>query len=119
MDMGKYIILGGIIVALLKVLLPEEILLLFQDNILLSVGAMLVLAMLVSVCSEADAFIAAAFSTFPAAARLSFVSIGPMVDIKLVFMYWSVFKTRVVIALIVGPTILVYCLSVLLGIIIR
>lgn len=119
MDMGKYLILGGTIVAVVKIVLPEEILLVFQENTFLAVGAMMLLAMLLSVCSEADAFVAAAFSTFPAVARLSFVSIGPMVDIKLVFMYASVFKTRIVIALIVVPTILVYFLSILLGLAMR
>jgi hypothetical protein len=34
-------------------------------------------------------------------------------------MYGSVFKTRVFIGLIVGPIILVYIISVLLGIMIR
>jgi uncharacterized membrane protein YraQ (UPF0718 family) len=118
MDMGKYLILGGIIVGLFKIFLPEGILLVFQKNMLGAVGAMMLFAMLLSVCSEADAFVAAAFSTFPAVARLSFVSIGPMVDIKLAFMYASVFKRKVVIALLIVPTILVYFLSVLFGVLI-
>jgi uncharacterized membrane protein YraQ (UPF0718 family) len=116
MDMGKYLVLAGIIVGLLKVFLPQEALLLFRENTPLAVGAMMLLAILLSVCSEADAFVAAAFSTFPAVARLAFVAIGPMVDIKLVFMYSSVFKLPVVLAFIIVPTILVYLLSVLLGI---
>lgn len=118
MDMGKYLVLAGIIVGLLKGFLPQEALLLFQDNTLLAVGAMMLLAILLSVCSEADAFVAAAFSTFPAVARLAFVAIGPMVDIKLVFMYGSVFKLPVVLAFIIVPTVLVYSLSVLLGIVV-
>jgi uncharacterized membrane protein YraQ (UPF0718 family) len=116
MDMGKYLVLAGIIVGLLKVFLPQEALLLFRENTPLAVGAMMLLAILLSVCSEADAFVAAAFSTFPAVARLAFVAIGPMVDIKLVFMYSSVFKLPVVLVFIIVPTILVYLLSVLLGI---
>lgn len=116
MDMGKYLVLAGIIVGLLKVFLPQEAILLFRENPHLAVGAMMVLAILLSVCSEADAFVAAAFSTFPAVARLAFVAIGPMVDIKLAFMYGSVFKLPVVLAFIIVPTLLVYSLSVLLGI---
>jgi hypothetical protein len=119
LDMGKYLILGGIVVGSLKISLPQELLFVFRDNIFLSVGAMMLLAILVSVCSEADAFVAAAFSTFPAVARLSFVAIGPMVDLKLVFMYGSVFKKRVVLALVVVPTTIVYLLSILLGMIVR
>jgi uncharacterized membrane protein YraQ (UPF0718 family) len=119
MDMGKYVVLAGIIVGLLKVFLPREALLLFRENTLLAVGAMMLLAILMSVCSEADAFVAAAFSAFPAVARLAFVAIGPMVDIKLVFMYGSVFKLPIVLAFVLVPTILVYGLSVLLGFMVR
>jgi uncharacterized membrane protein YraQ (UPF0718 family) len=119
MDMGKYVVLAGILVGLLKGFLPQEALLLFQDNMFLAVGAMMLLAILLSVCSEADAFVAAAFSTFPAVARLAFVAIGPMVDIKLVFMYGSVFKLPVVLAFIIVPTVLVYALSALLGLMVR
>jgi uncharacterized membrane protein YraQ (UPF0718 family) len=103
---------------LLKLVLPDEILLLFQGNVSLSIAALMLLAMLVSVCSEADAFVAAGFAIFPAAAQLSFVSIGPMVDIKLVFMYLAVFNKRVVIALILGPILLVFIFSNLIGILI-
>jgi uncharacterized membrane protein YraQ (UPF0718 family) len=119
MDMGKFLVLAGIIVGLLKVFLPEDALALFRENTSLAVGAMMLLAILLSVCSEADAFIAAAFSTFPAAARLAFVAIGPMVDLKLVFMYAAVFKLPVVLALVVVPTLLVYSLSVWLGLMTR
>jgi uncharacterized membrane protein YraQ (UPF0718 family) len=98
MDMGKFLVLAGIVVGLLKVFLPEDALVLFRENTSLAVGAMMLLAILLSVCSEADAFIAAAFSTFPAAARLAFVAIGPMVDLKLVFMYAAVFKLPVVLS---------------------
>jgi uncharacterized protein len=119
MDMGKYVVLAGILVGLLKIFLPQEALLLFRENSLLAVGAMMFLAILLSVCSEADAFVAAAFSTFPAVARLAFVCIGPMVDIKLIFMYGSVFRLPVVLTLIVVPTLLVYCLSAFLGCMVR
>ena len=119
LDMGKYVILGGIVVASLKISLSQDVLLLFQENVFLSVGALMLLAILVSVCSEADAFVAAAFSTFPAAARLSFVAIGPMVDLKLIFMYAAVFKKRVVLALVLVPSAVVYVLSILLGMILR
>jgi uncharacterized membrane protein YraQ (UPF0718 family) len=119
MDMGKFLVLAAIIVGLLKVFLPEDALSLFRENTALAVGAMMLLAILLSVCSETDAFVAAAFSVFPAAARLAFVAIGPMVDLKLVFMYAAVFRLRIVLALVVVPTLLVYALSVFLGIMTR
>ena len=51
-------------------------------------------------------------------AQLSFITIGPMVDLKLVFMYSAVFKKRDVLTLIVIPTIIVYVASTTLGMII-
>jgi hypothetical protein len=117
--MGKYLIAAGMIVGFLKIALPLEVLLLFQKNTFLAVFGMMLLAVIVSVCSEADAFVAASFSTFPAVARLSFTALGPMVDIKLMFMYGAVFKRRVVLALVLVPAALVYLLSILLGMLIR
>jgi uncharacterized protein len=118
LDMGKYLVLGAFAVAFTKVFLPREVLLLFQNNIFWGVGAMMLLAVLISVCSEADAFVAASFVTLPAAAKLSFLAIGPMVDLKLIIMYSAVFDKRIALVLIFLPTILVYLLSTLLGVVI-
>jgi len=67
------------------------------------------------VCSEADAFVAASFASFPAVAKLAFVGIGPMVDLKLIAMYGAAFRKRVVLALMIAPSLIIYGLSVLLG----
>jgi uncharacterized membrane protein YraQ (UPF0718 family) len=111
MDMGKFLILGAIAAASFKTLLPQNIMSLFGDNLLLSIGGMMLLAILLSICSEADAFVAASFLTFPAGAQLAFVSIGPMVDLKLIGMYAATFRRRIVIALIIGPIGLIFILS--------
>ena len=71
--------------------------------------------MLLSICSEADAFVAASFQTIPAAAQLAFVAIGPMVDLKLIGMYSVTFKRRMVLALVLGPAVLIFLLSWLAG----
>jgi hypothetical protein len=111
MDMGKFLILGAIAAASFKTLLPQDIMSLFSANLLLSIGGMMLLAILLSVCSEADAFVAASFLNFPAASHLAFVSIGPMVDLKLIGMYAATFRRKIVIALILGPTVLIFFLS--------
>ncbi len=115
LDMGRYLIVGAFAVAFAGVLLPHDLLLLLQDNLFLAVGAMMLLAVIVSVCSEADAFIAASFVMLPAAAKLSFLAIGPMVDLKLIIMYASVFRWRTALACMIIPTVFVYLVSVLLG----
>jgi uncharacterized membrane protein YraQ (UPF0718 family) len=117
LDMGKYLILGSICAGLMKTFLANGALSVFENNIFLAVGAMMFLAVMLSVCSEADAFVAASFWSFPKVAQLSFIAIGPMVDLKLVFMYSAVFKKRGVLVLIVVPTVIIYVASTTLGMI--
>lgn len=111
MDMGKFLILGALAAASFKTLLPQDIMSMFSANLLLSIGGMMLLAILLSVCSEADAFVAASFLKFPAGAQLAFVGIGPMVDLKLIGMYAATFRRRIVLALIFGPAVLIFILS--------
>jgi uncharacterized membrane protein YraQ (UPF0718 family) len=49
--------------------------------------AMMGLAFFLSLCSESDAFVAASFVQFGAAAQLAFLVFGPMVDMKLGALY--------------------------------
>jgi uncharacterized membrane protein YraQ (UPF0718 family) len=42
------------------------------------------LAVLLAVCSEADAFVAASLVQFSPTARLAFMVVGPAVDVKLI-----------------------------------
>ena len=75
----------------------------------------MLLAVLLSVCSEADAFVAASFVTLPAAAHLAFITIGPMVDLKLLALYAVTFRRRVFWILLWVPLVLVLAASLLLG----
>jgi hypothetical protein len=111
MDMGKYLIIGALAAASFKTLLPQDIMSLFSGNLLMSIVGMMILAILLSICSEADAFVAASFLTFPAGAQLAFVTIGPMVDLKLIGMYAATFQRKFVFALVLGPTVLILTLS--------
>jgi hypothetical protein len=59
-----------------------------------SVIALALLAVLLSICSEADAFVAASLSQFSLTSRLVFLVVGPMVDLKLISMQAGVFGRR-------------------------
>jgi uncharacterized membrane protein YraQ (UPF0718 family) len=65
---------------------------------------MMLLAVLMCLCSEADAFVAASFTEMSFAAKLSFLVLGPMLDLKLLMMYTRVFRPRL-IAIIVTCTV--------------
>lgn len=116
LDMARFLVLGAVVAALFKTQLPGQFIAMFADNVWLAVPAMLVLAVLLSVCSEADAFVAAGFAMFPRAAQLGFVALGPMLDLKLAPMFLAVFQRNVAWALIIFPALMVWFLSMVLGI---
>lgn len=75
--------LGALLSSLMQVLLPVAWLSLFRDRLLLSILLMIVFAFLLSVCSEADAFIAKAFvPMMPMGGIIAFLVFGPMLDLK-------------------------------------
>lgn len=79
-----YLAVGAAAGATLTVLVPREWIDTLAGYGLLSVLAMALLAVLLAVCSEADAFIAAALRAFSPTAQLAFMVVGPVVDLKLV-----------------------------------
>lgn len=115
LDMGKYLILGALAAAAFKTFLPQFVFDTLSENIVLSIGGMMALAFLLSVCSEADAFVAASFAGLPAAAHLAFVTFGPMLDLKLVGMYAGTFRRSVLLALFIGPAVMIFILSLIHG----
>lgn len=115
MHMSLYLLAGALAAAASKAFLPVSVLTSMQDNLLLSVAALMALAVLLSVCSEADAFVAASFLGFPPAAQLSFIALGPMLDLKLLAMFGGAFRKRVVLVLAVLPTVMVFALSLVWG----
>jgi uncharacterized membrane protein YraQ (UPF0718 family) len=94
LDVGFYLIIGAAIASVFNTAINKEVLLPLASNHLLSITGMMVLAGLLSLCSTSDAFIAANFLTFPVTAKLAFMVFGPMMDMKLLFMYGLVFKKR-------------------------
>ena len=79
---------------------------------LLAPLAMMLTAFILSLCAEADAFVAASFSQFDIAAQMAFLVFGPMFDIKLFLMYRLVFRTGFILA--IAATLVVLTLSYVL-----
>ena len=94
MHAGGYLVLGAAAAATINVVVPEAWLQSLAANAVLSVLALAVLAVLLSLCSEADAFVAASLSQFSLTSRLVFLVVGPMVDLKLISMQTGVFGRR-------------------------
>jgi uncharacterized protein len=88
---GGFLVLGGITAATLQVVVPRSTLDTLAGTGIVAVLAMAVLAVVLAICSEADAFVAAGLSQFSLTARLVFLVVGPMVDVKLVALQSGVF----------------------------
>ena len=100
-EMGRYLILGALFSAVAQTCIPNAVLTSVGKDPFSSITTMMIFAFLVSVCSTADAFIAASFSgTFSLASLLAFMTFGPMIDLKNTFMLFHTFRFRLVILLI-------------------
>ncbi len=88
---GGFLVIGGLTSAFLNVVVPQAWLQAVADRPVISVLALAGLAVLLSICSEADAFVAASLGQFSLTARLAFLVVGPMVDIKLVALQTGTF----------------------------
>jgi uncharacterized membrane protein YraQ (UPF0718 family) len=62
---------------------PREWINTLGEQMVLGVIVMAVLAVVLALCSEADAFVAASLSALPLLPRLVFLVVGPAVDLKL------------------------------------
>jgi uncharacterized protein len=112
-EMGRYLIIGAFLAAVMQTLIPQETLKGLATNPVNSVLVMAGLAFLLSVCSTVDAFLALSFArTFTTGSILTFLTFGPMVDIKSAMMYLGVFKRRTVAYMVILP----FLISVLIGI---
>jgi uncharacterized membrane protein YraQ (UPF0718 family) len=94
MHAGGFLVIGAAAAATINVTVPQAWLQSLAGQAALSILALAVLAVLLSICSEADAFVAASLSQFSLTARLVFLVVGPMVDLKLIAMQTGVFGRR-------------------------
>ncbi|MQS14845.1 hypothetical protein F7Q99_21925 [Streptomyces kaniharaensis] len=81
---GGFLVVGAAAAATFNVLVPPSVLRIFSDSPWLGVPVLAFLAVILAVCSEADAFVAASLTGFSPTARLAFMVVGPMVDLKLI-----------------------------------
>jgi len=107
LDVMVYFILGVAIASIFSTSINQEIIMPLALNDWLAVFSLMGLAVILSLFGTSDAFIAATFVAFPAVAKLAFLVLGPMLDLKMLFMYSAVFKKRFVVGLAVGLFVLI------------
>jgi len=109
------VILSVTLGILLTLLVPEDVVLTLESGTLFSTLAMLTLSLVISVCSSVDSFIAIGYTNFSVGSLLSFLTFGPMIDVKLLTILRNSFKFEILWFVSVS----VACMSVLLGLIVN
>jgi uncharacterized membrane protein YraQ (UPF0718 family) len=88
---GGFLVVGAGAAAVIAVVVPKQWLQQLAVNPTVAVLALAALAVVLSICSEADAFVAASLTQFSMTARLAFMVVGPMIDLKLFAMQAGIF----------------------------
>jgi uncharacterized protein len=107
--MGRFVIAGAALAAAMQTIVPQSVFTGALTTPFLGAGLLIGLAFILSLCSEADAFVAVSFIQFPLGPQLAFLVFGPILDIKLALLYGAAFgkSFALKLALIVAPLVLV------------
>jgi uncharacterized membrane protein YraQ (UPF0718 family) len=102
---ASYLVVGAAAAAALHVLVPAWMFENLAGNLFVGVVTMALLAAVLALCSEADAFVVASLTMVPLVPRLVFLVVGPAFDVKLSAMQAGMFGRA--FALRFGPATLV------------
>lgn len=108
--------IGAVAAGAIQTLVPRSVLVGLGSNPLWSILAMMVLAFVISVCSNVDAFFILPFaSTFMPGSIVSFLVFGPIIDIKMLALLRTTFTATTLVQL----TVVVALLSALIGLVVN
>ena len=108
LDLAALLVLGCAIAALVQTLLPRSWLLAVGGAPTLSILSLMALAVVVSVCSSVDAFLALGFAAqVTPGALLAFLVLGPVVDLKLVGLFGVLLRPRAIALTVAGASLAV------------
>ncbi|WP_231637229.1 permease [Microbacterium sp. No. 7] len=96
------LVIGSALAGAVQVLVPRDTLLAIGSNPALSIVAMILLAIVVAICSNVDAFFALSFaSTFTPGSLVAFLLVGPVVDLKMLALLRTTFRSRALAGIVV------------------
>lgn len=114
LGVGHFLIIGAFVAALAQTFIDRKIFLSLSGQPVLPTILMMTLAILLNLCSEADAFIAASFKgLMPFHSQMAFMVTGPMFDLKLLLMYQAVFKKKTIFVLSVLILAVIFVFSLI------
>lgn len=100
-EVGKFFLIGATLAALFQTFIPKSIVGQLSSNGTVGIIIMMALAYILSLCSEADAFIGKSFmSAFSEQSILAFLLFGPMIDLKNTIMLLGGYKQSFIVKLL-------------------
>lgn len=97
LDLAWLLVLGCALAAAVQTLLPRSWLLAVGGTPTMSVLSLMLMAVVVSVCSSVDAFLALGFAAqITPGALLAFLVLGPVVDLKLLGLFGVVLRPKAI-----------------------
>ncbi|MEN2738745.1 permease [Microbacterium sp. X-17] len=107
------LVIGSALAGAVQVVVPREALLAIGSNPVYSIVAMAALAIVVSICSNVDAFFALSFaSTFTPGSIVAFLLIGPIVDVKMIALLRTTFTTRTIAGIVVVVLLSAFAIAI-------
>ncbi len=110
------LVAGSLVAGLIQTMIPRNFLLTVSSEPVLAILAMLLLAFVISICANVDAFFALSLSNiFPSSAIVAFLVFGPMIDIKILSLLSTTYKKWVLVVC----TVIIFTLSLLTGLLVQ
>lgn len=115
-EMGAVLVVGAALAAITQTVVPRATLLGVGQGPAVSVAVMMILAVVLSVCSTVDAFVALAYAgTFSDGSLVAFLVFGPMIDLKSVLLMLTIFSAKTVALVVTLTAEAVFLLGLLLN----
>ena len=115
-SMMPALVIGAMVAGFIQVVVPRETILLLGNSPAWSVLVMAVLAFVVSICSSVDAFFALAFrGSFTSGSLVSFLTFGPMIDVKMLSLMRTTYRRNTLLQV----SVLVFLMSMLIGLVVN
>jgi uncharacterized protein len=113
---GRYFIIGALFASVFQVFMDRSVMADIGQAPIKGTALMMGIAFVLSLCSSADAFVAASFShSFLPGSILGFLVFGPMLDLKNVLIMMSCFKRSFVVTYVLLVFAVVFSLCLIAG----
>jgi uncharacterized protein len=116
LSLALVLVVGCAIAALVQTLVPRQWFLAVGGLPTVSILALMLFALVVSVCSSVDAFLALGFAAqITPGALLAFLLLGPVIDLKLFGLLGQIFRPRALFLTLGGSSVLVLLIGQLVN----